>query len=119
MSVLAAGLDYVDLNFRGRPEIIATAILHGSPGVALIDPGPTTTLGNLTAALEKKGIRFGDVRQILITHIHLDHAGATGPVVEKHQDSELVLHARTAPHLTHPTKPLPVARRVCGQIMAG
>ena len=38
--VLASGLDYVDLNFLGRPEIIATAILHGTAGVALVDPGP-------------------------------------------------------------------------------
>ena len=48
MPVLASGLDYVDLKFLGRPEIIATAILHGSPGVALIDPGPATTVPELT-----------------------------------------------------------------------
>jgi hypothetical protein len=40
---LGAGLDYVDLNFLGKPEIIATAVLQGSGGVALIDPGPSTT----------------------------------------------------------------------------
>ena len=95
MPVLASGLDYVDLDFLGRPRIIATAILHGSPGAALIDPGPTTTLANLTAALEKKGIRFGDVRQILITHIHLDHAGATGSILEQHPHIEVV-HGRGA-----------------------
>ena len=117
MSALASGLDYVDLNFLGRPEIIATAILHGSPGVALIDPGPATTLGNLTAALEKKGIRFGDVRQILITHIHLDHAGATGTIVEKHPDIEVVVHTRGAPHLVDPTKLVASAGRLYGQDM--
>ena len=76
MPALASGLDYVDLNFLGRPEIIATAILHGPAGVALVDPGPTTSLDRLTTALTRKGIRFEDVRQILVTHIHLDHSGA-------------------------------------------
>jgi len=43
MLTLAAGLDYVDLNFLGVPEIIATAVLHHASGVAVIDPGPSTT----------------------------------------------------------------------------
>ena len=49
MLTLAAGLDYVDLDFLGVPEIIATAVLHGASGVALIDPGPSTTHENLKA----------------------------------------------------------------------
>ena len=117
MPVLASGLDYVDLHFLGRPQIIATAILHGSPGVALIDPGPTTTLANLTAALEKKGIRFGDVRQILITHIHLDHAGATGSILEQHPHIEVIVHGRGAPHLADPSKLMASAGRLYGQDM--
>ena len=117
MPVLASGLDYVDLDFLGRPQIIATAILHGSPGVALIDPGPTTTLANLTAALEKKGIRFGDVRQILITHIHLDHAGATGSILERHPHIEVIVHGRGAPHMADPSKLMASAGRLYGQDM--
>jgi glyoxylase-like metal-dependent hydrolase (beta-lactamase superfamily II) len=117
MPVLASGLDYVDLDFLGRPQIIATAILHGSPGVALIDPGPTTTLANLTAALEKKGIRFGDVRQILITHIHLDHAGVTGSILEQHPHIEVIVHGRGAPHMADPSKLMASAGRLYGQDM--
>jgi glyoxylase-like metal-dependent hydrolase (beta-lactamase superfamily II) len=117
MPVLASGLDYVDLHFLGRPQIIATAILHGSPGVALIDPGPTTTLANLTAALEKKGINFGDVRQILITHIHLDHAGATGSILEQHPHIEVIVHGRGAPHMADPSKLMASAGRLYGQDM--
>ncbi|HEX9365060.1 MAG TPA: MBL fold metallo-hydrolase [Vicinamibacterales bacterium] len=117
MPVLASGLDYVDLNFRDRPEIIATAILHGSAGVALVDPGPSTTLQTLTRALEKKGIGFGDVRQLLITHIHLDHAGATGTIVEKHPHIEVFVHARGAPHLVDPSKLLASAGRLYAEDM--
>jgi len=112
MPPLASGLDYVDLQFLGRPGIIATAILHGSPGVALIDPGPSSTLGNLTSSLEERGIRFGDVRHLLITHIHLDHAGATGSIVEKHPHIEVIVHGRGAPHLADPTKLLASAGRL-------
>jgi glyoxylase-like metal-dependent hydrolase (beta-lactamase superfamily II) len=117
MPVLSSGLDYVDLDFLGRPEIIATAILHGPSGVALVDPGPSTTLGNLTASLEKKGIRFGDVRQLLLTHIHLDHAGATGSILEKHPHIEVIVHGRGAPHLADPSKLLASAGRLYAQDM--
>lgn len=117
MPVLASGLDYVDLNFLGRPEIIATGILHGPPGVALVDPGPTTTLAHLTASLEKKGIRFGDVRQILVTHIHLDHSGGVGSILERHPHIEVIVHGRGAPHLADPSRLLASAGRLYARDM--
>jgi len=117
MPVLATGLDYIDLNFLGRSEIIATAILHGPTGVALIDPGPTTTLPNLTTALSRKGILFDDVRYVLLTHIHLDHAGATGSIVEKFPHIEVSVHERGAPHLVDPSKLVSSAGRLYGQDM--
>ena len=117
MPPLAPGLDYVDLNFLGRPEIIATAILHGPGGAALVDPGPATTLASLTGALMKKGISFADVRLILITHIHLDHAGVTGALVQQHPHLEVIVHERGAPHLADPSKLLASAGRLYGQDM--
>src|SRR5215212_1218135 len=117
MPPLASGLDYVDLNFLGRPEIIATAILHGTAGVALVDPGPTTALDHLTTSLTRKGIRFEDVRQILVTHIHLDHAGAVGSIVEKYPHIEVVVHGRGAPHMANPEKLIASAGRLYGQDM--
>jgi glyoxylase-like metal-dependent hydrolase (beta-lactamase superfamily II) len=117
MPPLAAGLDYVDLNFLGRPEIIATAILHGTAGVALVDPGPSTTLDNLTTALTRKGIRFADVRHILVTHIHLDHSGSVGSIVEKFPHIEVVVHERGAPHLADPSKLVASAGRLYQQDM--
>jgi glyoxylase-like metal-dependent hydrolase (beta-lactamase superfamily II) len=117
MPALASGLDYVDLNFLGHPQIIATAILHGPAGAALIDPGPSTALATLTSELEKKGIRFADVRQLLLTHIHLDHAGATGSIVEKYPHVEVLVHSRGAPHLIDPAKLLASAGRLYAQDM--
>src|SRR5581483_8197253 len=56
MNTLATGLSYIDLQFLGFPRIIATAVLHGPGGVALVDPGPSTTLPTLRRELERAGI---------------------------------------------------------------
>jgi glyoxylase-like metal-dependent hydrolase (beta-lactamase superfamily II) len=117
MPVLASGLDYVDLQFLGRPELIATGILHGAAGVALVDPGPSTTLSHLETVLGQKGIQFADVRSLLLTHIHLDHAGATGAIVDKHPHIDVYVHARGAPHMIDPSKLLSSAGRLYGQDM--
>ena len=117
MITLAAGLDYVDLNFLGVPEIIATAVLHGSAGVALIDPGPSTTVQNLKQSLRRKGIDLDDVRQILLTHIHLDHAGATGSLVRENPAIDVFVHERGAPHMIEPSKLLASAARLYGADM--
>jgi glyoxylase-like metal-dependent hydrolase (beta-lactamase superfamily II) len=112
MPALAAGLDYLDLNFLGRAQIIATAVLHGPAGVALLDPGPSTTMAALTAALDDRGIRFSDVRQLLLTHIHLDHAGATGSITGQHPHIEVLVHERGARHLVDPSKLVASAARI-------
>jgi len=117
MITLAAGLDYVDLNFLGVPEIIATAVLHGSAGVALIDPGPSTTIEGLKQSLRRKGISLDDVRQILLTHIHLDHAGATGSLVRENPRIDVFVHERGAPHMIEPSKLLASAGRLYGADM--
>jgi len=117
MITLATGLDYVDLNFLGIPEIIATAVLHSSAGVALIDPGPSTTLEGLKQSLWRKGISLDDVRQILLTHIHLDHAGATGSLVRENPAIDVFVHERGAPHMIEPSKLLASAGRLYGADM--
>lgn len=117
MLTLAAGLDYVDLNFLGVPEVIATAVLHHASGVALIDPGPSTTHENLKESLRKRGISLADVRQVLLTHIHLDHAGVTGTLVRENPAIEVIVHERGAPHMIDPGKLLASAGRLYGADM--
>ncbi len=111
------GRDYVDLNFLGLPQIIATAVLRYDGGVALVDPGPSSTLRTLEAALAAIGIETGDVRQLLLTHIHLDHAGVTGTLVKAHPHIEVFVHERGAPHLIDPAKLLASASRLYGADM--
>jgi glyoxylase-like metal-dependent hydrolase (beta-lactamase superfamily II) len=117
MHSLATGIDYVDLEFLGLPGVIATAVLHGPAGVALVDPGPTTSLPNLRAALARRGIELRDVRQVLLTHIHLDHAGCTGTLLREHPHIEVFVHDRGAPHLVDPGKLVVSAGRLYGQDM--
>ena len=117
MSVLAGGMDYLDLNFLGRPGIIATAVLQGAGGAALVDPGPSTTLEGLLKALAAQGILVRDVRQVLLTHIHLDHAGATGSLLRANPDIEVFVHERGVRHLIDPTKLMASAARLYGEDM--
>jgi glyoxylase-like metal-dependent hydrolase (beta-lactamase superfamily II) len=117
MLQLASGLSYLDLLFVGHPRIIATAVLHGPGGVALIDPGPSSTLPVLRRELDRAGIAMPDVRTILLTHIHLDHAGATGTLVRENPSLRVYVHERGAPHLVDPAKLLASATRLYGQDM--
>jgi glyoxylase-like metal-dependent hydrolase (beta-lactamase superfamily II) len=117
MIALATGLSYFDLQFLGVPRIIATAVLHGPGGVALVDPGPSSTLPALRAGLERAGLSVQDIRALLLTHIHLDHAGATGTLVREVPQLRVYVHERGAPHLVNPEKLLASATRLYGDDM--
>ena len=117
MPTIASGLDYVDVRFLGYPQIIATGVLHGRSGVALVDPGPHTTLKHLTAELGRRGIAIADLTELLLTHIHLDHAGATGQLVRLNPRLKVYVHSVGAPHLVDPTRLLASAAKLYGEDM--
>jgi len=109
--------DFIDLQFRGSPRVIATAILQGADGVTLIDPGPTSCLPVLESGLRDRGLTLRDVRTLLLTHIHLDHAGATGTIAERVPGVGVYVHERGAPHMIDPAKLLASATRLWGDRM--
>jgi glyoxylase-like metal-dependent hydrolase (beta-lactamase superfamily II) len=115
--VLAAGLSYVDLNFLGRAHAIATGVISGPGATALVDPGPTTCLDTLEAGLHEQGIHLADVTHLLLTHIHLDHAAATGTIVRRHPHVQVLVHERGATHMIDPHKLLDSATRLYGADM--
>ena len=117
METLASGLSYFDLNFLGVPRIIATVVLHGPGGAALVDPGPSSTLPMLRAGLSKAGIGVGDLRAVLLTHIHLDHAGATGTLLLENPAIKVYVHEKGAPHMVEPSKLIASATRLWGDEM--
>ena len=104
MRLIAPGVWYADLNFSGMPRAIGTGVYGGPDGVALVDPGPGSCADTLVAALNRSGYGVGDVRAILLTHIHLDHAGATGRFVQQNPEIAVYVHERGAPHVLDPSK---------------
>ncbi len=114
---LAAGISFFDLELQHKPHVIATAVLHSSGGVALVDPGPSSSLPVLRAVLARGGIRVKDLTALLLTHIHLDHAGATGTLVQENPGLRVYVHAKGAPHLINPEKLLASAGRLYGDAM--
>jgi glyoxylase-like metal-dependent hydrolase (beta-lactamase superfamily II) len=106
----------IDNMHLGRPHVIATFLLTGAEP-ALVDPGPASTLANLEAGLAEHGHRLGDIRHILLTHIHLDHAAATGAILARHPAIRVYVHERGAPHLVDPERLLNSARQLYGAHM--
>ena len=117
METLAAGISYFDLNFQGRPRVIACGVLHGPGGVAIVDPGPSSTLPTLRRHLAAAGISLADVTTILLTHIHLDHACATGTLVLENPRLQVYVHEVGAPHMADPAKLIASATRLYGDEM--
>ena len=109
--------DYIDLQFRGSSRVIATALLDGPGGPTLIDPGPTSCLPALEAGLRDRGLALRDVRTLLLTHIHLDHAGATGTIAERVPNVRVYVHEHGAPHMIDPERLLASATRLHGDQM--
>ena len=107
----------IDLNFQGVPGTIAAYVLATSDGLALVDTGPTSTLPALQAGLETLGANLQDVRHILLTHIHLDHAGAAGTLLARLPQARLYVHSRGAAHLKAPERLMGSAAQIYGDQM--
>ena len=117
MTILAPGLSWVDLLFLGRPHAVATAVVRTPGTMALIDPGPSTCLESLDLGLQQQGLRLSEVTQILLTHIHLDHAGAAGTIVRRYPHVNVFVHERGAAHMVDPGQLMASAARLYGDQM--
>jgi glyoxylase-like metal-dependent hydrolase (beta-lactamase superfamily II) len=104
----------LDLNWVGRRKTIASALLEFNRQHLLIDPGPASTVENLREQLGRHSLAVTDLRAILLTHIHLDHAGATGTLARENPKIAVYVHARGAPHMADPAVLLASARRLWG-----
>ena len=111
---IASDIAYIDLNFCDTPKAIATGVYAGDAGAVLIDPGPGSCIDTLHASLAAQGIGVGDIESVLITHIHLDHAGATGLLVRDNPRIRVFVHEKGAPHVVDPSKLINSANQLWG-----
>ena len=105
----------LDLNFQGRPQAIAAYLVRSGDAVVLVESGPGSTRPGLEAGLAQEGLSPRDVTHLLLTHIHLDHAGAAGWLAR--QGAQVYVHPVGAPHMLNPEKLLASAARIYGDRM--
>ncbi|MBP6786426.1 MAG: MBL fold metallo-hydrolase [Candidatus Promineofilum sp.] len=108
-------LHILDTHFQGMPQVTAVHLLIGPDGPVLVESGPGSTLPAVLDALAMRGFRPADIKHVLLTHIHLDHAGAAGWWAQ--QGAQLYVHHIGAPHLIDPSKLLGSATRIYGDRM--
>ncbi len=104
----------LDLRHLGRERVIGAYLLETEDGLALQDCGPTTCVPELKARLDERGLALRDVRHLLLSHIHLDHAGAAGTLVREHPELQVHVSEIGAPHLVDPSRLDRSARRLYG-----
>jgi glyoxylase-like metal-dependent hydrolase (beta-lactamase superfamily II) len=106
--------ELIDLHHQGHERTVACYILDCDDGPALFDCGPATTIPALESGLDQHGLKLTDVRHLLLSHIHLDHAGAAGVLVRKHPLLQVHVSEIGAPHLIEPDRLERSARRLYG-----
>jgi glyoxylase-like metal-dependent hydrolase (beta-lactamase superfamily II) len=114
--VLAPGIEVIDLEYLAEPRSIASVFITGD-GIAIVDPGPSTALPVLRQRLAERGASVDDITAVLLTHIHLDHAGVTGTLVRENPQIHVYVHTRGASHMIDPSRLLRSATRIYGDQM--
>jgi glyoxylase-like metal-dependent hydrolase (beta-lactamase superfamily II) len=104
----------LDLLHLGRERVIGAYLLDTLEGPALFDCGPATCVPVLKERLRERGLELQDVRHLLLSHIHLDHAGAAGVLVREHPELQVHVSPVGAPHLVDPARLEQSARRLYG-----
>jgi glyoxylase-like metal-dependent hydrolase (beta-lactamase superfamily II) len=104
----------LDLHHQGADRVIGVYVLETADGPALFDCGPTSCVPALKERLAEQGLALTDLRHLLLSHIHLDHAGAAGVLVREHPDLQVHVSEIGAPHLIDPARLERSARRLYG-----
>lgn len=111
---LGEGRRLLDLDFRDREGLVAAYLLPSPDGWLLLETGPTSCRDALLRGLDAAGVERPDVRHVLVTHIHLDHAGGMGALVEALPRATFYAHELGVPHLIDPSRLVASARRAWG-----
>lgn len=109
----------IDLLHGGADRVIGSYLVETDDGPALADCGPASCLPALKDGLAARGLELTDIRHLLLSHIHLDHAGAAGVIVREHPDLQVHVSEVGAPHLIDPSRLEASARRLYGDAFDG
>jgi glyoxylase-like metal-dependent hydrolase (beta-lactamase superfamily II) len=107
-----AAPDPLDLHHLGDERVIGVYLLETTDGLALQDCGPSTCIPALRERLDERGLALTDLRHLLLSHIHLDHAGAAGVLVREHPGLQVHVSEIGAPHVVDPSRLEASARRL-------
>ncbi len=116
---LSDHLYIIDLKPLGLENFIASYLLKGEKAAAIIEAGPTCAVKNLLAGLREIGIKNEDVDYLMVSHVHIDHAGGAGTLMKHLPNAKLVVHSRGAPHAINPEKLWEQSKLVLGEVALG
>jgi glyoxylase-like metal-dependent hydrolase (beta-lactamase superfamily II) len=105
----------IDLMHQGLESIVGVYVVDTDDGPALFDCGPSSTVETLKAGLAERGLELQDIRHLLLSHIHFDHAGAAGTLVREHPGLRVHVSPIGAPHIVDPSRLERSARRLYGE----
>ena len=111
---MTTGSPPIDLHHQGADRVIGAYLVGTDDGLALFDCGPSSCVPALRAGLAQRGVALHDLRHLLLSHIHLDHAGAAGTLVREHPELYVHVSEIGAPHLIDPSRLERSARRLYG-----
>jgi glyoxylase-like metal-dependent hydrolase (beta-lactamase superfamily II) len=107
----------VDVEPEGLENFIATYVLKGKQ-VAIVETGPRSSVPNLLTGLERLGVRLENVAYVAVTHVHLDHGGGVGTLIQNLPKAKVIAHPAAAPHLVKPEKLWQQSSEVLGKEVA-
>jgi len=113
---LSSHLYIIDLKPTGVENFIASYVLRGTKTTAIIETGPTCSIPNLLTGVTEIGVKNTDIDYIMVSHIHIDHAGGAGTLMKHLPNAKLVAHPRGAPHIIHPEKLWEQSQQVLGEV---
>jgi glyoxylase-like metal-dependent hydrolase (beta-lactamase superfamily II) len=108
----------IDTRMAGYEGITAGYLIRGSRP-CLVETGTAPSAPVVRAALSSLGVSAADLASVVVTHIHLDHAGGAGDIAEMYPAAEIVVHQRGARHLADPSRLMASARAVYGEALDG
>ncbi|MGA2158581.1 MAG: MBL fold metallo-hydrolase [Dehalococcoidia bacterium] len=114
---IAPNLKLLDLQppIPGYSKFISSYLV-GNEKKAIIDPGPAVATPGLLEALAEASTKPEEINYLVLTHIHIDHAGGIGSAVREMPNASVVVHERAMPHLVHPEKLWSASKQTLGDL---